>query len=172
MDYRPAVMDVPFEDDKALEAYCLPFIERKRAPETAAQLMAARYVAYTRAEVDYLLATQDPKTRAHTDRKAIESWSKSARWLGLSLLRTERGGAEDSDGEVEFIARYEVDGTEQTHHELASFRRLDGEWFFVDGQMVGKQPVRRATPKQQRNDACACGSGKKYKKCCGAVQVR
>jgi len=29
-------------------------------------------------------------------------------------------------------------------------------------------PVRRETPKIGRNDPCSCGSGKKYKKCCGA----
>lgn len=29
-------------------------------------------------------------------------------------------------------------------------------------------PVRRATPKVGRNEPCPCGSGKKYKKCCGA----
>ena len=29
-------------------------------------------------------------------------------------------------------------------------------------------PVRREMPKVGRNDACPCGSGKKYKKCCGA----
>jgi uncharacterized protein YecA (UPF0149 family) len=27
--------------------------------------------------------------------------------------------------------------------------------------------VRRAAPKVGRNDPCPCGSGKKYKKCCG-----
>ena len=27
---------------------------------------------------------------------------------------------------------------------------------------------RRAEPKIGRNDPCPCGSGKKYKKCCGA----
>ena len=31
-----------------------------------------------------------------------------------------------------------------------------------------KQPVRRKEPKVGRNDPCPCGSGKKYKKCCGA----
>jgi tetratricopeptide (TPR) repeat protein len=31
-----------------------------------------------------------------------------------------------------------------------------------------EQPVRRAEPKIGRNDPCPCGSGKKYKKCCGA----
>jgi preprotein translocase subunit SecA len=29
-------------------------------------------------------------------------------------------------------------------------------------------PVRRDTPKVGRNDPCPCGSGRKYKKCCGA----
>jgi uncharacterized protein YecA (UPF0149 family) len=28
-------------------------------------------------------------------------------------------------------------------------------------------PIRRTTPKVGRNDPCPCGSGKKYKKCCG-----
>ncbi len=30
-----------------------------------------------------------------------------------------------------------------------------------------KQPVRRSSKKIKRNDPCPCGSGKKYKKCCG-----
>jgi preprotein translocase subunit SecA len=29
-------------------------------------------------------------------------------------------------------------------------------------------PIKRETPKVGRNDPCPCGSGKKYKKCCGA----
>ncbi|MGI5869124.1 MAG: preprotein translocase subunit SecA [Kiritimatiellia bacterium] len=29
------------------------------------------------------------------------------------------------------------------------------------------QPIERASPKVGRNDPCPCGSGKKYKKCCG-----
>ena len=31
-----------------------------------------------------------------------------------------------------------------------------------------KAPVVNKTPKVGRNDPCPCGSGKKYKKCCGA----
>jgi SEC-C motif-containing protein len=165
-------MDVPFQDAAALEAYCLPFIEHKRRPETAVELMAARYVAYTKAEIDYLFETHDPKTRSQADRKAIESWAENARWQGLEIRKTERGGAADNDGTVEFVARYELDGAAHEHHELASFRRIDGAWYFVDGEMVTKQPIRRETPKISRNDKCSCGSGKKYKKCCGAVSAR
>jgi preprotein translocase subunit SecA len=32
-------------------------------------------------------------------------------------------------------------------------------------------PVTRAAPKVGRNDPCSCGSGKKFKKCCGAVSA-
>jgi preprotein translocase subunit SecA len=32
-----------------------------------------------------------------------------------------------------------------------------------------QQPIRSAEEKVGRNDPCPCGSGKKYKKCCGAV---
>ena len=34
---------------------------------------------------------------------------------------------------------------------------------------TAKQPVKREAPKVGRNDPCPCGSGKKYKKCCGVA---
>jgi uncharacterized protein YchJ len=33
---------------------------------------------------------------------------------------------------------------------------------------VGPRPYVREQPKVGRNDPCVCGSGKKFKKCCGA----
>lgn len=35
------------------------------------------------------------------------------------------------------------------------------------GGMEKTEPIRRSSPKVGRNDPCPCGSGKKYKKCCG-----
>jgi preprotein translocase subunit SecA len=37
-----------------------------------------------------------------------------------------------------------------------------------NGEDTGPKAVKRAEPKVGRNDPCPCGSGKKYKKCCGA----
>ncbi|MBN1475799.1 preprotein translocase subunit SecA [Candidatus Sumerlaeota bacterium] len=37
-----------------------------------------------------------------------------------------------------------------------------------DGKPIRPQSFRRAQPKVKPNDPCPCGSGKKYKKCCGA----
>jgi preprotein translocase subunit SecA len=41
--------------------------------------------------------------------------------------------------------------------------------FFSGGESepAKKKPVKRAKKKVGRNDPCPCGSGKKYKKCCG-----
>jgi len=36
-----------------------------------------------------------------------------------------------------------------------------------EGESPGKKPVKRANKKVGRNAPCPCGSGKKYKKCCG-----
>ena len=38
----------------------------------------------------------------------------------------------------------------------------------ASGQGAAVKPLRRKAPKVGRNDPCPCGSGKKYKKCCGA----
>ena len=41
-----------------------------------------------------------------------------------------------------------------------------------EGDLVVDTPeTRRSTPKIGRNDPCPCGSGKKYKKCCGVATV-
>jgi SEC-C motif-containing protein len=162
-------MTIPFEDSAQLEAYCLPFIEGKKLPQTASELMASRYVAYATEAVDYLLDTHDPKTRSEADRKATLEWARRAEWHGMEIVSTERGGPEDDTGVVEFIARYAMDGKEHKHHERSDFRRIDGRWYFVNGDKVSSAPVVRAAPKVGRNDPCTCGSGKKFKKCCGVA---
>ena len=45
----------------------------------------------------------------------------------------------------------------------------DGQLYEVPVEMEApkQQPVRKTEPKVGRNDPCPCGSGKKYKKCCG-----
>jgi uncharacterized protein YecA (UPF0149 family) len=37
-----------------------------------------------------------------------------------------------------------------------------------DGEIVEPQGPYRAPPKVGRNEPCPCGSGRKYKKCCGS----
>jgi SEC-C motif-containing protein len=161
------MVDIPLHDPQALEAYCLPFLRGEKRPSTAAELMASRYVAYATGAIDYLLETHDPKTRTDTDRAATTDWSRRATWQGLEIVSTEQGGPDDDVGQVEFVARYAMDGKDHAHHERSQFRRVDGRWHFVNGQKISAPPLKRSAEKVGRNDPCPCGSGKKHKKCCG-----
>lgn len=158
-------MPIP-TDEAQLRAFCMPFIRGEKKPETAAELMASRYVAYSLAEVDYIVATHDPETRSDTDREATLDWAQRAKFHGLEILAAEAGEESDTTGEVEFKALFTADGKEHVHHEHSKFVKKDGQWFFSEGQQI-QAPLRRTEPKLGRNDPCFCGSGKKLKKCHG-----
>ena len=98
--------------------------------------------------------------------KATETWANSVDWKGLTIVNTTGGKPGDTTGTVEFIAKFSENGTEQQHHENSRFDLIDGNWLYVNGDVVRK-PVVRDTPKVGRNDPCPCGSGKKYKQCHG-----
>ncbi|MDK1021536.1 MAG: SEC-C metal-binding domain-containing protein, partial [Candidatus Hydrogenedentes bacterium] len=95
-----------------------------------------------------------------------------------------RGPAAEADA-VDDLARYQYVGAEKEQDR--SFASFDTSQFNLagqgaeaqagnDGREGGQhprkrpkgQPVRRAGPKIKPNEPCPCGSGKKYKKCCGA----
>ena len=52
--------------------------------------------------------------------------------------------------------------------QLEEYDRKFGAFDDKNTLVLDTAPVRREEPKIGRNDPCPCGSGKKYKKCCGA----
>jgi SEC-C motif-containing protein len=149
------------------ENCCDPFLQGKSKAATAEALMRSRYTAYVTGNVKYLVETVLPKKRHDLNEKDIQTWSKNSIWQGLEIVATEAGGAEDEEGLVEFIAHYTQGENKYDHHEKAQFLKEEGTWYFVDGKIAGHEPYVRKEPKIGRNDPCSCGSGKKYKKCCG-----
>ena len=129
--------------------------------------MRSRYSAHVLGEVDHLLATLSTEQRADYDRKEAQQAFADTKWLGLEIRKTRRGEKGDETGEVEFVARYRSGGQTVSHHELSFFTREDGRWVFSGCEMNPKAPTVRIQ-KVGRNALCLCGSGKKYKKCCGA----
>jgi SEC-C motif-containing protein len=127
--------------------------------------MRSRYTAYVRGAIDYLVETHGASTRAAIDRTTMVSWSRQTEWLGLEIVDTVRGGADDDDGVVEFVARGRTNGAPFAQRERSQFRRHDGRWYYVDGTHV-REPT-RVTAAVGRNDPCPCGSGMKYKRCHG-----
>lgn len=129
--------------------------------------MRSRYTAYALGEIDYIVNTHDPKRVDEVDRESTEAWSKQSQWLGLEVVKTEEGGEADQNGVVEFVARYKIKNAIINHRERAEFRKHEGRWVFVDGREIAPPPIKHEGPVVGRNDPCACGSGKKHKKCCG-----
>jgi len=152
---------------ESLETCCGPALAGTAWPKTAEALMRARYAAYATGNIDFVIESHDPATVGEIDRKSTEAWSKNSQWLGLDVLSTESGGEDDQDGVVEFLARYKLGNVTVPHRERANFHKVNGKWYFVDGKELNSPPVRKEGPNVGRNDPCPCGSGKKYKKCCG-----
>jgi SEC-C motif-containing protein len=130
--------------------------------------MRARYSAYVNEAVKFILDTTHPDQRNQYTEDGIRRWARNSEWRGLTILETEKGGAEDDTGTVEFVAEYIEKGRRNRHHEIAQFRQQEGVWYFYDGQAPTPKTVVRTGPKVGRNDPCPCGSGRKYKKCCAA----
>ncbi len=118
--------------------------------------MRSRYTAYTLQNMAYIRETwhQDycPATlQAHPDQ----------RWLGLRVLDF----VDDDDrATVCFEARYLSAGRVDGIHESSRFIRQAGRWWYTDGELL---PLSFVPWKPGRNEDCPCGSGRKFKRCCG-----
>ncbi len=156
----------PCGSNLSYDECCLPLIKGERPALTAEQLMRSRYSAYVRKEMDYLFSSLHPDYRKDYDAESSRAWAERAEWHGITIHKTEGGGAGDTAGTVEFTVSYTEEGKRQEHHERSSFEKKGGAWYFTTGKLIPK-PVVRAAPKVGRNDPCSCGSGKKFKKCCG-----
>ncbi|MDR0710541.1 MAG: YchJ family protein [Spirochaetaceae bacterium] len=162
------IKDCPCGSGRLFAECCEPYINGVELPPTAEALMRSRYSAYVTHAIDYIINTcHTEKGKTGIDYKSTKDWSEQSAWLGLKILSTTKGGMDDSEGTVEFEALYERNGLRDTHRETAKFRKDAGRWLYDDGT-VATVTVVRAGPKIGRNDPCPCGSGKKYKHCCGA----
>jgi SEC-C motif-containing protein len=149
-----------------LDACCGRYFESLDAP-TAEALMRSRYTAHVLGKRQYLADTLSARQRADYDAEEDPGVFNGVEWLGLDIRETAGGGESDETGTVEFAARFRESGRTAVHHERSSFIREGGHWVF-DDCVLNPKPATRHVEKIGRNAPCPCGSGKKYKKCCGA----
>ena len=161
----------PCNSGKNAGACCGPILAGKKPALTAEALMRARYSAHALGNYAYLESSLHSSRRESVDASKLRQWSEAVTWKGLEILSTEGGGKNDESGAISFVARYEVNGVPHELREDAAFAREDGQWRYVDGNVHGHTPYKRAAPKIGRNEPCPCGSGKKYKKCCEGVSA-
>ncbi|SLM63161.1 MULTISPECIES: YchJ family protein [Dickeya] len=138
---------------------CQPYLRRDANAARPDVLMRSRYTAYVLQDVEYLLATWHPDCHAENWRDEIAASCHDTHWLGLNVLAVSAGKTAD-ESYVEFAASYHSTSSPAQRvlmRERSRFLHHHDRWYYVDGVHL----------QTGRNDACPCGSGKKYKKCCG-----
>lgn len=162
----------PCGNSKAYEQCCEPIHHNPSLANTPEQLMRSRYSAHVKQLVDYVVNTYHPSCNAEQEREAIAE-SIDSQWCCLEVISCE-AGSHDNEGFVTFKAYFAQDGKEYCLEERSRFIRENGQWYYIDGTFpkeqddsIPSQPKQHQSPKVGRNDPCLCGSGKKFKKCCG-----
>tara|TARA_B110000503_G_scaffold111667_1_gene167238 strand:- start:1497 stop:1916 length:420 start_codon:yes stop_codon:yes gene_type:complete len=111
---------------------CQPLVNGNQAATTAERLMRSRYTAFCLHNEAYLLRTWHPSTRP----KRLEFDAKQ-HWLGLKLMTIHNGKQDDAEGQVEFIARYKINGKAYRLHENSDFLWQDERWYYTQGTDFG-----------------------------------
>ena len=118
--------------------------------------MRSRYVAYALQQIDYLVRTTMPAQQPLLDVNSIAQWSREAQWMGLTVHQhNPRIGK--CHAQVAFTARFSEHGNAHEHNELSTFVQINGAWYFIDPTV----------PLPSMKSPCICGSGVKFKACCG-----
>ena len=127
-DKQDKLLNCPCGTGAPYDACCALYVLNEVPAPTAEKLMRSRYSAFALGEENYLLASWHAKTRP--SRVTLDPEQK---WIGLSIKSTEAGGAEDSKGVVEFVARYKVAGKGHRLQERSRFEKIDGRWYYLEG---------------------------------------
>lgn len=114
---------------------CCQPLHDGRPAATAEALMRSRFSAFAVGHEHYLLRTWYPANRP--DRIELDP---GLRWYRLDIHGTTGGGPFEEWGTVDFTAYYRprsgTDAPRGAQRENSRFRRQDGQWFYVDGNII------------------------------------
>lgn len=146
------------------DACCGQYHSGSANAPTPEKLMRSRYSAYVKNDFGYLARTMKGRAAAKFNIEDARKWAQKVEWIRLEVIQT---NMENGMGYVEFLAYFYDNKKRHALHELSEFHFEDDAWYYYDGcPPKDRPPFQEAM--QKRNDPCVCGSGKKYKKCCGS----
>ncbi|WP_353351155.1 YchJ family metal-binding protein [Oceaniserpentilla sp. 4NH20-0058] len=129
---------------------CEPF-HLGEVATTPEQLMRSRFSGFALGLTDYIAQTWHPSTRPQD-----LTLSPDDQWIKLDIVQTKPNW-------VHFRAYFNDPDSPSgwsVLDEQSNFINEGNRWFYVKGNTQ----IEHFFP--ARNDACLCGSSKKYKKCC------
>jgi preprotein translocase subunit SecA len=153
--------------------------EREAATGADAMRNIERYVMLNIVDAqwkDHLLALDHLKEgiglRGYGQKDPLVEYKRESFYLFEGML-----DRIDTDS-IRYMFNFQIQTTAPVEQELLERRRRlrrgrvaftkANESAFAGGEEDHPQPIRHQGPRVGRNDPCPCGSGKKYKRCCGA----
>ena len=126
--------------------------------------MRSRFTAHALHDFAHLHRTYLPTA----SRPYVPEADESPRlvWTRL-VIHSHETGSKLNTAFVDFTAYHRDETGEHPHPEKSEFICVDGEWLYSRTVRQGPAPLKATNPKVGRNDPCPCGSGKKFKQCCG-----
>lgn len=128
-----ADLKCPCNSGKLYRECCAPFHQGKEAGNAVA-LMRSRYSAYAMNNVDYIVRTTHPRNPvlSHLDtwKQEILNFSLNTDFVDLEILDSKE---QKDRATVVFIAHLEQDGRDATFTERSYFAKVDGKWYYVNG---------------------------------------
>jgi SEC-C motif domain protein len=126
------INDCPCGSSKLFKQCCERFLNGSAVAATPKQLMRSRYTAYALGNYgEYLMATWlSESSKGHT---ADSLSRKNNEWVKLEILSSQQKA---DKGMVEFDTYYKGDdGLPNVLNEKSTFRRIDGRWYYVEGEV-------------------------------------
>lgn len=108
---------------------CQPCHEGHPAASAEA-LMRSRYSAFVLELHGYLLQSWHPEQRPTLAELAQQD---KVKWLGLTIRSQQQ--LDEQRAQVEFVARYSINGRAYRLHETSRFLRSDGHWYYHSGEI-------------------------------------
>jgi preprotein translocase subunit SecA len=142
-----------------------PLVEYKRESFDMFEEMMQRFQEETVRYLYLMQILERPPDSGAMGGGGLESPSVQGREAGVPSLIT--GGRGGGNGRPPRPIATSVDEIEEAFQRKKK-RELEQARMAGSGDMQTVQQVVRSGEKIGRNDPCPCGSGKKYKKCCGA----
>jgi SEC-C motif-containing protein len=163
---RPVVTSAtpcPCGSGKPFGQCCEPIIRQQRVAANAEEVMRSRFTAHVLGDYAHLHRT-DLET-AKQPYEPVQEEEGAVTWTRLEIHAHEPGPKPEL-AFVDFTAYFKDGDAERALDEKSEFQKVDGVWYYTRAVRTGPRPI-KAPPKVGRNDPCPCGSGKKYKHCCG-----
>ena len=116
-------------------------------------------------------AQKNPKQEYKRESFALfEDLLNNIKYETIRYLSHIEVATEDDMRRLEQQRRDEQKNREYQHAKAQGMASQDGREDESGVAIEGRKPVQRLGPKVGRNDPCTCGSGTKYKQCCGRIQ--